>query len=77
MQEKRLAAMKARFLAEKMHQAQGHGDYREIVEDEFLKEVCGSLNVVVHFSVTISPIQPHHPTCPPACVCYLPERPSI
>merc|ERR1712178_343027 len=28
---------------------QGHGEYREIVEEEFLKEVCGSQWVVVHF----------------------------
>merc|ERR1712072_978278 len=27
----------------------GHGSYREIVQDEFLKEVCGSENVLVHF----------------------------
>ena len=34
---------------ERQFHAQGHGEYREIVEEEFLKEVCGSLYVVVHF----------------------------
>lgn len=48
-QEKRLAEMKARYAAERVFQAQGHGEYREIVEEDFLKEVCGSENVVVHF----------------------------
>jgi len=48
-QEKRLAEMKARVAAERVLQAQGHGEYREIVEEDFLKEVCGSENVVVHF----------------------------
>lgn len=50
LQERRLAAMKARYNADKQNMAQGHGEYREIVEEDFLKEVCGSLNVVVHFS---------------------------
>jgi len=48
-QEKRLAAMKAQYAAECAMQVQGHGEYREIVEEDFLKEVCGSENVVVHF----------------------------
>lgn len=41
LQDKRLAALKARFNAEKQHMAQGHGEYREIVEEDFLKEVRG------------------------------------
>ena len=49
LEAKRLAALKARFGAEKQFHAQGHGEYREIVEEEFLKEVCGSEHVVVHF----------------------------
>merc|ERR1712070_479567 len=49
MQAKRLEAMKMRHMQEKMNHAQGHGEYREIVEEEFLKEVCGSEHVVVHF----------------------------
>merc|ERR1712087_891099 len=48
-QEKRLAEMKARFAKEKAFHMQGHGEYREIVEEEFLKEVCGSEDVLVHF----------------------------
>lgn len=31
------------------NQAKGHGEYREIVEDEFLKECTSSVRVVVHF----------------------------
>lgn len=38
-----------RHMKEKMNHAQGHGEYREIVEEEFLKEVCGSEYVIVHF----------------------------
>ena len=49
LQAKRLAEMKARYAKEKAHFAAGHGEYREIAEDEFLKEVCGSEHVVVHF----------------------------
>ena len=49
MEARRLAALKARYGKEKEFHAQGHGEYREIVEEEFLKEVCGSEHVVVHF----------------------------
>jgi hypothetical protein len=49
LQEKRLADMQKKFALEKQFQRQGHGEYREIVEEEFLKEVCGSQYVVVHF----------------------------
>ena len=49
MEARRLDALKARFGREKEFHQQGHGEYREIVEDEFLKEVCGSQHVVVHF----------------------------
>lgn len=38
-----------RYALEKQFYAQGHGEYREITEEEFLKEVCGSQWVVVHF----------------------------
>jgi len=49
LQQKRIAEMKAkRDLEVKFHQ-QGHGEYREIAEEEFLKEVCGSQWCVVHF----------------------------
>jgi len=47
--QKRLADMKSRYAEEKKFHAQGHGEYREIVEEEFLKEVCGSAHVVCHF----------------------------
>ena len=49
LQAKRLADMQKKFALEKQFQAQGHGEYREIVEEDFLKEVCGSQWVVVHF----------------------------
>lgn len=49
LETRRRDALKARFSKEKDFHAQGHGEYREIVEDEFLKEVCGSVHVVVHF----------------------------
>jgi len=49
LQQKRLADMQKKFALEKQFQRQGHGEYREIVEEEFLKEVCGSQWVVVHF----------------------------
>lgn len=48
-QERRIEQMKAQQAKERINFAQGHGEYREIVEEEFLKEVCGSVNVVVHF----------------------------
>ena len=38
-----------RYALERQLQAAGHGEYREITEEEFLKEVCGSQWVVVHF----------------------------
>ena len=49
LEAKRLAAMKARFAKEKENAAQGTGEYREIVEEDFLKEVTGTEWVVVHF----------------------------
>jgi len=49
LESKRLAAMKARFQKEKENAAQGTGEYREIVEEDFLKEVTGTEYVVVHF----------------------------
>ena len=39
----------SRYALEKRFHAQGHGEYREITEEEFLKEVCASQWVVVHF----------------------------
>ena len=49
LQSKRLADLQKKFALEKQFQAQGHGEYREISEEDFLKEVCGSQWVVVHF----------------------------
>jgi len=49
LQQKRLNEMKQKHLLEMQFHAQGHGEYREICEEEFLKEVCGSQWVVVHF----------------------------
>lgn len=48
-QEKRLADMKSKASLERQFHAQGHGEYREIDESEFLKEVCASQWVVIHF----------------------------
>mgnify|MGYP002052538186 CR=1 FL=1 len=47
--EKRLNAIKERVMKEKQLLVHGHGEYREIVEEDFLKQVCGSPDVVVHF----------------------------
>jgi thiol-disulfide isomerase/thioredoxin len=49
LQQKRLGDLQKKYALEKQFHAQGHGEYREIVEEEFLKEVCGSQWVVVHF----------------------------
>merc|ERR1712054_699595 len=49
LQAKRLADMQKKYALEKQFQRQGHGEYREIAEEDFLKEVCGSQWVVVHF----------------------------
>jgi len=49
LQAKRLADLQKKVNLEKQFHAQGHGEYREIIEEEFLKEVCGSQWVVVHF----------------------------
>jgi len=49
LQSKRIADLQKKFALEKQFHAQGHGEYREIDEEQFLKEVCGSQWVVVHF----------------------------
>eukprot|EP01027_Heterolobosea_sp_BB2_P021598 GEZU01031125.1.p2 GENE.GEZU01031125.1~~GEZU01031125.1.p2 ORF type:complete len:269 (+),score=102.14 GEZU01031125.1:66-872(+) len=43
---KELKAEQSKYLEDR---AKGHGEYREIVEEEFLKEVTGSKLVVCHF----------------------------
>jgi len=49
LQSKRMADMKKKWELEQQFHRQGHGEYREISEEDFLKEVCGSQWVVVHF----------------------------
>merc|ERR1719502_1913204 len=49
LEEARMNALKARYAKEKEAFAAGTGEYREITEEEFLKEVCNFENVVVHF----------------------------
>jgi len=49
LQSKRLADLQKKHALEKQFKQQGHGEYREITEEDFLKEVCGSQWVVVHF----------------------------
>merc|ERR1712022_66166 len=49
MKAKRLNDLQKKYALERQFHAQGHGEYREITEEEFLKEVCGSQWVVVHF----------------------------
>lgn len=46
---RRLAKLKAKAEKQRDMLTKGHGSYREIVEEEFLKEVTGSKHVVVHF----------------------------
>ena len=48
-QSKRLEELKKKHSLEAQFHRQGHGEYREITEEDFLKEVCGSQWVVVHF----------------------------
>lgn len=49
LQQKRLNDLQKKAQLEKQFHSQGHGEYREISEEDFLKEVCGSQWVVVHF----------------------------
>jgi len=46
---KRLEEMKRRSKELQIMKGKGHGEYQEIVEDQFLKEVTGSKHVVCHF----------------------------
>jgi len=46
---KRIEEMKRKRMLELQFHRQGHGEYREITEEDFLKEVCQSQWVVVHF----------------------------
>lgn len=44
-----MAEMKANFQELQENKIKGHGQYREITEEEFLPNVTGSKNVLVHF----------------------------
>ena len=47
--ERRLAELKAQHQEKVDNMSKGHGQYREITQDEFLPEVTGSRRVLVHF----------------------------
>lgn len=49
LRQSRIASLKDTASAFKTHREAGHGDLREIVEEEFLKEVTSASLVVVHF----------------------------
>ena len=49
LREQRLKQIKKEHNAKVENIAKGHGQYREILQDEFLAEVTGSMKVVVHF----------------------------
>lgn len=49
LRDKRLKEIRAREVERLDNLSKGHGEYREIVEDEFLNEVTGSERVVCHF----------------------------
>ena len=46
---KRLKELKKQHEEKQINLAKGHGQYREITQDEFLKEVTSSKYVIVHF----------------------------
>ncbi|TMW61861.1 hypothetical protein Poli38472_010924 [Pythium oligandrum] len=49
LREARLAQLKAQYQQKQELLSKGHGEYREIGQDEFLKEVTSSPLVLVHF----------------------------
>lgn len=49
LREKRLKEIRTAELQRLENLAKGHGQYREIVQDEFLTEVTGSFHVICHF----------------------------
>lgn len=57
MRQARMAALKSKAAAAKRAVAEGGGEYREIVEEDFLKEVTGCSSVAVHF------YHPEYMTC--------------
>lgn len=74
LRELRLAKLKKEHAEKQENLAKGHGQYREIVQDEFLKEVTSSAYVLVHFfhhdfekckviDHHLAKIAPHHSEC--------------
>ncbi|CAK4090262.1 unnamed protein product [Aphanomyces euteiches] len=49
LREMRLKQLQDQYKIKQENLAKGHGEYREIVQDEFLKEVTSSPRVIVHF----------------------------
>jgi thioredoxin-like negative regulator of GroEL len=49
LREKRLMQIKGEYKQNQQNKSKGHGDYREIKEEEFLPLVTGSKFVIVHF----------------------------
>lgn len=49
LREKRLQQMKLAQIEKLENIGKGHGEYREVVSDEFLAECCGSKVVIAHF----------------------------
>ncbi|KAF0700464.1 Aste57867_8993 [Aphanomyces stellatus] len=49
LRELRLKQLQEQYKMKQENLAKGHGEYREIVQDEFLKEVTASPRVLVHF----------------------------
>ncbi|OQR87238.1 thioredoxin-like protein [Achlya hypogyna] len=49
LRELRMKQLQEQYRIKQENLAKGHGEYREIVQDEFLKEVTSSPRVVVHF----------------------------
>lgn len=49
LREKRLQQMKMEQIEKLENIGKGHGQYREVVSDEFLAECCGSKVVIAHF----------------------------
>jgi hypothetical protein len=49
LRDARLKEMKRKEMQKLEHIGKGHGQFRDILEDEFLKEVTGSERVVCHF----------------------------
>lgn len=49
LRQQRMAQLRDAAVARKQNQERGNGELREIVEEDFLKEVTGAPNVIMHF----------------------------